>query len=283
MAHRRHLHLRRLFPDSYRRECSPEFQRQVRGHIGTRSNVDYLAPRHLNRSGWSIVTTELRVIRHLVWSREPFDYLINVSGQDYPIKSIVRIKAALSAAWPRIFVEVMPFARIAERDPEDNHLARRFAFEMFGRLVVTQIRLPFPKSLDVRFKGSGWFMLTREFCEWMLSDPIAVEAERLVKYTWMPEEVFFQVVVMNSSYQDLLAEHYGRAIIWPGGQSRPKTLTMEDYERLSASSALFARKFDHRQDRQILVSLARDHGYHVPTRLSARGKRHERMLDERRS
>jgi hypothetical protein len=61
-----------------------------------------------------------------------------------------------------------------------------------------------------------------------------------------------------------MAEHYGREIIWPRGMSRPKTLTMDDYERLSASSALFARKFDQRQDRQILVSLARDHGYPVP-------------------
>jgi len=72
------------------------------------------------------------------------------------------------------------------------------------------------------------------------------------------------VVVMNSKYQSLLAEHYGREIIWPRGKSSPKTLTIEDYDRLSASSALFARKFDQRQDRQILVSLARDNGYHVP-------------------
>jgi hypothetical protein len=244
--------------------ASDEFQRQVRGHIGIRSNVKYLAARHLNRFGWSIVTTELQAIKELVGSKEPFDYLINMSGQDYPIKSIAGIKAALSTAWPRIFVEVIPFARMAEHDPEDNHLARRFAFEMFGRLVRTQIQLPFPKSLDVKFKGSGWFMLTRGFCEWLLSNPVVGQAERLVKYTWTPDELFFQVVVMNSTYQSLLAEHYGREIIWPRGKSSPKTLTMEDYQRLSASSALFARKFDQREDRQILVSLARDHGYHVP-------------------
>jgi hypothetical protein len=135
---------------------------------------------------------------------------------------------------------------------------------MFGRLVKTHVQLPFPRHLDVKFKGSGWFMLTREFCEWLLSSPITPKVERLVKYTWTPDEIFFQVVVMNSTYQNQMAEHYGREIIWPRGMSRPKTLTMDDYERLSASSALFARKFDQRQDRQILVSLARDHGYPVP-------------------
>lgn len=240
------------------------FRRQVRGYLGNRPNVRYLAPRHINRFGWSVVKVELEAIRDLVSSKEPFDYLINVSGQDYPIKPIADIRSKLAAEWPRNFIDVIPFARIAEGDPEDPHLSRRFAFEMFGRLVKTQIRLPFPKRCDVKFKGSGWFMLTREFCAWLLSSPIPAQVERLVKYTLTPDEIFFQVVVMNSTYQKLLAGHYGREIIWPGGTSSPKTLTMQDYERLSTSSALFARKFDQLQDRQILVSLARDHGYHVP-------------------
>jgi hypothetical protein len=38
---------------------------------------------------------------------------------------------------------------------------------------------------------------------------------------------------------------------------------MGDYDRLSASEALFERKFDDSADRQVLEHLARDHGYRV--------------------
>ena len=85
------------------------FRRQVRGYLGDRPNVRYLAPRHINRFGWSVVKVELEAIRDLVSSKEPFDYLINVSGQDYPIKPIADIRSKLAAEWPRNFIDVIPF------------------------------------------------------------------------------------------------------------------------------------------------------------------------------
>jgi hypothetical protein len=240
------------------------FVEQVKRYVGKRPNVKYLPSRRVLRYGWSVVETELLAIRALISSKDEWSYFINVSGQDYPIKSISTIKAQLTAEWPRNFVEVIPFSKMAEHDPHDPHLARRLAFEIFGRVVTTQIRLPFPKVVDVKYKGSAWFMLTRDFCEWLMSDPIAGKIEKLVKYTWNPDELFFQALVMNSAYRNSLAEYYGREIIWPGGTASPKTLGMEDYDLLLASSALFARKFDESVDRQVLVSLAHEHGHRVP-------------------
>jgi hypothetical protein len=242
------------------------FREQVNHYVGNLANVKYLIPHRMIRFGWSIVETELRAIRELASSEHEWKYLINVSGQDYPIKSISTIKAKLTAEWPRNFIEVIPLTKIAELHPHDPHLARRLAFEMFGRVVTTRIRLPFSKMGDVDYKGTAWFMLTRDFCEWFLSNQITNEIARRVKYTWNPDELFFQTLVMNSPYRNSLAEHYGREIIWPGDTASPKTLCMEDYERLSASPGLFARKFDEAVDRQVLVSLARDHGYQVPAR-----------------
>jgi hypothetical protein len=242
------------------------FSQQIEEYIKNRPNIKYLSRRRVYRFGWSVVELELQAIRMLVSSKEEWQYLINLSGQDYPIKPISAIRAKLTAEWPRNFVEVIPFSKMAELDPHDPHLARRLAFEMFRTVVTTRIRLPLPKMVNVRYKGSAWFMLTRDFCEWLLSASITKQVEKLVRYTWNPDELFFQVLVMNSPYRNLLTEHYGREIIWPGGVSSPKTLGMEDYERISASPALFARKFDESVDRQILVSLARDHRYLMPAR-----------------
>jgi hypothetical protein len=137
---------------------------------------------------------------------------------------------------------------------------------VFGRrLVRTRIRLPFPTSVNIQYKGSAWHMLTRDFCQWLLTDPMAKRIERLVKFTSNPDEIFFQALIMNSPYRDLRTKDYGREIIWPGPYSpHPQTLRMEQYHRLSATPALFARKFDDSVDRELLVHLARDHGHRVP-------------------
>jgi Core-2/I-Branching enzyme len=242
------------------------FCRQVKEYVGSRPNVKYLAPRRMLRFGWSIVETELRAIRELASAEHEWNYLINVSGQDYPIKSTASIKAALTAAWPRNFVDVIPFEKIAVFDPYDPHLSRRLAFEMFGSVIETPIRLPFSKNVDIKYKGSAWVMLARDFCEYVLSSPVTRTVKKLMRYTWNPDELFFQALIMNSGYRNSLVEHYGREIVWASRTASPKTLGMEDYDLLSASSALFARKFDEAVDREILVSLAHDHGYQVPAR-----------------
>jgi hypothetical protein len=246
------------------KKSSDEFYSKIKSYVGTRFNISFLPRRAVTWGGWSVTSVELQAIKTLLDSDAKWQYYINVSGQDYPIKSIESMKANLQAQWPRNFVEVLSFARMQEIDADDPHLNRSLVFDVFGRLVRTPLRLPFPTSIDIKYKGSQWHMLTREFCAWVLADPMTKRIQKLVKYTWAPDELFFQALIMNSPYRDLRAEHYGRGIIWPGNTPSPKTFTMKDYDWLSASKALFARKFDESVDRQVLEHLASDHGFPVP-------------------
>jgi hypothetical protein len=246
------------------RKSDHHFSQSIRKYVGNRSNVKYLLSHFVNRFGWSMVETELRAIKALLSSREEWKYFINVSGDDYPIKSIPTIKTRLTASWPKNFVDVISFDAMTKLDPQDHHLVRRLAFEILGTIIRTPVRLPFPKTVDIKYKGSQWFMLSRDFCEWLVSNQITYQLQKFIKYTWAPDELFFQALIMNSPFRDSRADHYGREIIWPGNTASPKTLRMEDYERLSASPALFARKFDESVDRQILLCLARDYGHRVP-------------------
>src|SRR5262249_18380827 len=101
------------------------FQQQVKQYVGNLPNVKYLTSRRVTRFGWSVVETELRAIQEATSSEHKWKYLINVSGQDYPIKPIGNIKRKLAAEWPRNFIEVIPLAKMAEHDPHDPHLERR--------------------------------------------------------------------------------------------------------------------------------------------------------------
>ena len=61
---------------------------------------------------------------------------------------------------------------MAVLDPYDPHLSNRLALEMFGSVIETAIRLSFSKTVDIQYKGSAWFMLTRDVCEYMRSSPV---------------------------------------------------------------------------------------------------------------
>jgi len=101
------------------------FAQKIQQYIGNRPNVKFLTPRRMRRFGWSIVETELQAIRVLVDYYDDWKYVVNLSGQDYPIKPINDIRAKLIAEWPKNFIEVIAFSKMAERDPDDAHLARR--------------------------------------------------------------------------------------------------------------------------------------------------------------
>lgn len=64
-----------------------------------------------------------------------------------------------------------------------------------------------------------------------------------MKYTFAPEEMFIQTVVMNSPFAEKVRNSSLRHIMWTGGPS-PKILTMADWAGILISDALFARKFD---------------------------------------
>lgn len=66
-----------------------------------------------------------------------------------------------------------------------------------------------------------------------------------------PDESFFQTLVMNSPYKDE-REDYLHYVDWSESGNSPKTLTIDDYEKLKASDKLMARKLDTEVDRRII-------------------------------
>lgn len=238
-----------------------KFHEEVKRYVGSRkTNITFLRSRKVTWGGWSQVSVELDAISQMLAADHGWSYFINLSGQDYPIKPIAQIKRQLQAEWPRSFIRAWPFATIKEIEPSDPHLNRFFAFEAFGRLVRTGARLPFPNTIDIKFKGSNWHMLTREFCEWLVADPTTKRVARYVKYIVSPDEIFFQVLIMNSPFRDRRTEDFRPFVIWPG----PKTLRTEDYQNLLHSDCLFARKFDEAVDKNVLNRLANHFGHRIP-------------------
>ena len=248
------------------RRAPEELVRQVRAIVSARPNVELL-PRVAIRWGrWSQVRAELAAMRRAFELGTEWRYFITLSGQDYPIRSRAEIDAELAAGWPGSFLSVDSFEQIRLVRPQDRHLRKRLTVRIGGHLVETPMPVPAVPGVDAEFKGSSWHMLSRDFCQWVLTAPVPRRLERALTYSRCPDEVFFQACFMNSPFKDLHAGDARRFTRWSSATAAsPAVLVAGDRPDLDDSDALFARKFDAQVDRSVLEALARDLGYPQPS------------------
>ena len=71
----------------------------------------------------------------------------------------------------------------------------------------------------------------------------------------MPDEIFVPTVLLNSPLRDSVVGQEVHYVDWSRGGAHPKTLGIEDYDRIIESGKLFARKFDVRSDAEVLDML----------------------------
>lgn len=204
--------------------------------------------------GFGMVRAALKGIRLLLDDRDPFDYAVLLSGQDYPLQPPAVIGEMLERSGGRSFVECFPLPRAdggwgprggLDR-VEDWHFVRRRALHL---------RLPRRRSIPGGLHphgGGAWWCLPRMAVEHV--DRVVRNSPELVaffEHVLHPSEIFFQTVIMNSPYAETVANDHLRHIEWDGG-ANPVVFTAGDVGRLVSSPKMFARKFDAEVDAAIL-------------------------------
>jgi hypothetical protein len=71
----------------------------------------------------------------------------------------------------------------------------------------------------------------------------------------VPDESFFQTVIMNSPYRNSVINNDRRHIEWRRGPEHPRIWRHEDLNELLSSNAFFARKFNADVDDRIIRAL----------------------------
>lgn len=206
-------------------------------------------------SEWRMSQIEIDAIRHFVETSDDWDYFVNLSGQCYPLRPIGVIKDELARTPEANYIKCLPF------DSLPPYFRRRrdfFCFRAGDRLVRTPLPWPRPRGIRVDWHGSAWHILTRPFCEWLLSDPTAQRIMQFHRHTKMPMEMVMQTLIMNSPFRDTTTDHR-RCILWEPHTPHPITLRREHLPKLLEHPAYFARKFDAEVDREVLEAL-RDRG-----------------------
>ena len=215
-----------------------------------------------------------------------YDWLVNLTAQDYPVQPVARIEAFLAEAQCDAFLrfwdvlsEASPWSRrkaVARywhwyrRLPagaEPVMRALRFVTKVlplhfyldYGPLLgVRALRTPFHDGF--RCHGGWAFFTIRRRAALYVRDFLAAhpEVERHYRRTVAAEESLVPTILANSRdfklvNDDLRYIDYARA-----QKGSPRTLTCADLSELASGRYHFARKFDLSVDREVLDRIDRE-------------------------
>ena len=222
-------------------------------------------------SGWgnfNLVAATLDAMRF--FQRTEYDLFVNLSGQCYPIKPAEGIRMPHEGG-ARTHMEYEGYPSeafthgidpISGRSYRKSELERfthwnyRIALREFGVVLkVPRWHKRLPEGLRP-FRGSQWFYMKREHVNYVLEyldrHPAVV---RFFRRSSVPDDVFFQTVLLNSPHFSEVTNSWTRYVVFSGG--RPKILTIDDLPQLLAAPYDYARKFDLTVDPAVFDELDR--------------------------
>ncbi len=98
--------------------------------------------------------------------------------------------------------------------------------------------------------GDNWFSITHDLATYVISRKDDIR--KYFNYGICADELFLQSIAMDSDYAETICNKSMRYVDWCDEGHHPKVLTMDDYNAIMKSGALFARKFSESEDPYII-------------------------------
>jgi hypothetical protein len=220
--------------------------------------------------GWTYAELILGCLREAVRRHDP-DWALILSGQDYPLRPMAEIEATLDGVQTdgRLGA-VREVERHRPPPGEDEFFLRchylhytrpRAMGHLPGALRPLAYVRELPPLVGIRrptrpplpyYASADWLTLGRRALTATLA---AAEDRRLMRHfrrIAVPSESLFATVLLNDPALTIERDHRRYAPFSREGDPHPDTLTTSDLDRVLASGADFARKFDAEVDSGIL-------------------------------
>ena len=223
----------------------------IQAFLDPYNNAEVLEAKKAQWGGYSLVDAALRGMERLLQTGRQWTHFINLSGQDFPLRTQSQIMAHLRANPGREFIRVLDQQKIR---PDTMARVGKYVLELGGRIIRTPISRRFLAGA-IPFIGTQWMVVSRQFCQFVCRDPEVGRYKAYYRNTFIPDEGFFQTVMMNTAAHGEIVNDDLRMIDWiPDGdiKLRPRTYVAGDATSLISSANLFARKFDQTVDGEIL-------------------------------
>ena len=243
------------------------------------------------RGDFSIIQGYLDALDWLFSHNVQFDWLFNLSGQDYPTQPLTKVEKFLSETKYDGFIRYCNVLSDSGQNPwgsregrdrylyqywrSNGYLSRwQKALVKLPRMTVNNIQnlvrinssyglmlglhsnsFPF-NSHFICYAGSYFHIISRRCVEYLYE--FCKQNNRLIVYykkTFIPDESFIQSVLVNSGLFNF-CNNNKRYYNWSNSSNgSPRTFTAIDYSKIVNSNSFFARKFDTQQDSKIIDML----------------------------
>ena len=278
------------------RRSSP-YSQIIISHDSKHCNVDSTSLKSLSgvevlqaqggRGNFSIVQGYLDAVAWLLRQNIEFDWLINLTGQDYPTQPLLQIESSLAESNYDGFIEhfkvfnkqshwsvkegytryLYRYQKLASELPEwqkkllnplklVNYIQPFFRVNFsYGMRIGVKTLAPFNENF-ICYGGSFFCILSKKCVQYLYnfskSRPDVVDYYKGVTQS---DESFIQTVLVNSQLFNL-SNDCKRYFNFSGTRNgHPRILTIHDYPSLMPNNIHFARKFDIDQDSKILDAL----------------------------
>jgi hypothetical protein len=209
-----------------------------------------------------------------------YDWMVNLSAQDYPVTPVPVMEKLLSETDADGFIRywdvLSPASPWKERTARNRYWHHHWwlpaktepalrLLRPLTKILPISVTLSYGSLLGVRmlrtpfrdgfrcYGGWAWFSLRREailyFRDFLREHP---DVERHYKLTQTPEESLVQTVLINSGRFKLVDDDFRYIDYAKANKGSPRTLTVADMPLLSSGKYHFARKFDLGVDAAVL-------------------------------
>ena len=161
--------------------------------------------------GTSLLTTIFRGLTDMVEKQYKWDFFINLSFADFPVKSNDDLVQFLFKYRDKNFM------KSHGREPEKfitKHGLDRVFFECDNHMYrISERKTPIGIEID---GGSDWIALNREFSEWLVfsKDENLEQLKVWFNYTLLPAESFFHTAVQNTHWCESFVDNNIRVTNW---------------------------------------------------------------------
>lgn len=200
------------------------------------------------------------------------DYIHIISGQDILVRSYEEFDKMFSSS-SKIY---MTCSHILDCDKTVRNRLERFVLsaDLDSRRIWVRVingityviqKLAFGKrkkigDLEKIYKGMVWVSFPVNVGKYVLD--YVDSSNKLMKdlyHTVIPEEFFFQTILMNSKYKENIVKENLRYTDWTGRNgSNPSFLDESDFDKIKNSNAFFARKIDPIISKKLINMIKRD-------------------------
>lgn len=218
------------------------------------------------------IRCELFLMEQAVRGR--YDYYHLLSGVDIPLKTGAEIEAFFEAQTGS-FLEIKqesdlggtldrvryyyPFQRFIGRQKAGQGAVYALLDQLSYESIKLQKLLHIDRTKNAPFaycRGGNWFSIRHELAAYVLTQKKVIRRRFFQSVT--ADEMFLQCVAMASPLRDTIIRENLRLVDWSrtehGGCS-PHTFTMDDWDMLTTSDKLWARKFDPDADAAVIDAL----------------------------